>query len=521
MGNADPGRFNHLLVVMFENRSLDNLLGYLYQPGAVPRDQTFNGVAGGAYSNPVPSYIKDGHTSVPVRMNPGDDAAMSNPNPDPGEEYQHVNTQLYNLVDPPGNEFLSAKEMQKPWNAPGDGRTATMDGFVHDYCRNLVAIHSTPGKRGDLPAFEQYRVIMDCFGPESVPVISTLAREFAVYDAWHAAVPTQTFCNRSFFHASSSSGFVVNEPYTKWSQNDTPTIFNRLADRGVSWKVYYDTSQIVSLTGLIHAPVLSRYWLSNFASMETFYGDVKNGTLPAYGFIEPRLFWQHNDYHPPAPLIDGTPIGATSDVRNGELLLHEIYSAVRGSASGAGSNALNTLLLVTFDEHGGTYDHCVPPGAVPPDQPPKPGEFDFLFDRLGVRVPAIAISAWTRANTVISREVHHGTVIRSLCGKYEIPYLTERDRLAPDLSDALNLESPRDPNSWPVTAPRPVPPAAATAESLPPEIEKQALNNLQRHVVGLTMAVFNKVEPALAEIPKTAGEAHALISRLAKGAFGR
>ena len=93
--------------------------------------------------------------------------------------------------------------------------------------------------------------------------------------------------------------------------------------------------------------------------METFYADVANGTLPAYAFVEPRMFWFHNDYHPPAPLVDGTGIGATSDVRNGELLLHEIYSAVRESA-GSGSNALNTLLLVIFDEHGGTYDH-VPP----------------------------------------------------------------------------------------------------------------------------------------------------------------
>ena len=214
MAQGNLSRFDHLVVVMFENRSFDNLLGYLYEQGAVPQ---FDGLAGGSESNPVPSYIHDGHTTVPVRMSPGGDQDMSNPNPDPGEEYQHVNTQLYNLVDPAANEFEPAKGMQKPWNAPADRRKPTMDGFVHDYCSNLVATSSTPEKKGDLPTFDQYRVIMDCFGPQSVPVISKLAKEFAVYDAWHSAVPSQTFCNRSFFHASSSSGFVVNEPYAKWA----------------------------------------------------------------------------------------------------------------------------------------------------------------------------------------------------------------------------------------------------------------------------------------------------------------
>ena len=145
-----------------------------------------------------------------------------------------------------------------------------MDGFVHDYCSNLVAINSTPEKKGDLPTFDQYPVIMDCFGPQSVPVISKLAKEFAVYDAWHSAVPSQTFCNRSFFHASSSSGFVVNEPYAKWASNLAPTIFNRLADAGVSWKIYYDASQFVSLTGLIHFPVLVEYLEEPFRN----HGDV-------------------------------------------------------------------------------------------------------------------------------------------------------------------------------------------------------------------------------------------------------
>ena len=515
MDDSKLGRFDHLVVVMFENRSFDNVLGYLYEPGEVPE---FDGVTGTTWSNPVPPCINDGHDKVTVRMSGSTEADMSNPNPDPGEEYQHVNTQLFNIVCPPSNEFKCAGDMTAPWNNPAVRQEPTMQGFVRDYCSNYVSTayqcKEVP-KDPTLPTFEQYRVIMDCFGPQYLPVINTLAREFAVYDAWHCAVPSQTFCNRSFFHASSSSGFVVNEPYPRWITNDAVTIFNRLADAGVSWKVYYDETQLISLTALIHFPKLLPYWLSHFATMDTFYADVANGMLPAYAFVEPRMFYCHNDYHPPAPLFSGLPLGATSDARAGEFLLHQIYSAVRASASTTGSNALNTLLLVLFDEHGGTFDHVAPPPAVAPPGPP--GECDFTFDRLGVRVPAIAISAYTQPNTVVHRPVHHGTVIRTLCEKYSLPYLNERDRSAADLSDAFNLEHGiREAKDWPVTVPRPVPPQMQTPDPSSAEFAQHPLNPLERHIVGLAMAVFR--EPG--DIPTTLGAAYDLLARISHGAFG-
>lgn len=227
--------FEHLVVVMFENRSFDSLLGYLYSPGTVPRNQTLNGLAGTEHRNPVPPYINDGNAYVSARISPGTDADMQNPNPDPGEEYQHVNTALFGVVDPPANQFRTAGEMLPPYNNPSPGQRATMTGFEQDYCNNFVA---TKGRK---PTFDEYRVIMDSFGPQQLPVISTLAREFAVYDAWFCSVPSQTLTNRSFFHASTASGYVVNVPYMKWlTTNDSPTIFNRLQDAGLSWRVYYD-----------------------------------------------------------------------------------------------------------------------------------------------------------------------------------------------------------------------------------------------------------------------------------------
>jgi len=390
---APLSKFDHVVVAMFENRSSDSLLGYTYRPGEPPRNQTYNGVAGKEFRNPVPDYIKDGHADVATRVSPGTDADMQNPNPDPGEEYEHVNT--------------------------------------------------------------EYRVIMDGFSPEQLPVINTLAKSFAVYDAWFCAVPTQTIPNRSFFHASSSSGFVVNEHYEKWLGNDAPTIVNRLHAAGIGWRIYYDEPQIVPLTALLHGSQLVPSFDKNFYTMTEFYQDVAEGTLPAYAFIEPRMLYNNNDYHPPAPISPTINIGGWSDVRTADQLVYDIYAAIKGTGTRPGSNATNTLLLLTFDEHGNCFDHVPPPAATAPEDPPVPGELGFAFDRLGVRVPAIAISAYTQENTIVNRPIHHAALIRTLCNKYNLPLLTERDRGAPDLSDAINLDTPRDPSTWPMPVPRP------------------------------------------------------------------
>lgn len=518
LGGAAFDTFDHTVVVMFENRSLDSLLGYLYTPATVPPHQTYNGLADGDHRCPVPPYIKDGHDFVSARISPGTDADMMNPNPDPGEEYQHVNTQLFNLVDPIGNQFKTAGQMVAPYNAPPPGQSPTMDGFVWDYCNTFV---TTKGRN---PAFDEYRVIMDSFADQSLPVISALAKSFAVFDAWFCSVPSQTLTNRSFFHASTASGYVVNVPYRKWvTANDQPTLFNRLQAAGLTWRVYYDETQIVPMTALIHAEQLYPYWLTNFATMQTFYNDVAAGTLPTYAFVEPRMIFNNSDYHPPAPSFtyNGITIGGISDVRAGDLLMHQVYDAVRRSASTSGSNAMNTLLLLTFDEHGGCYDHIPPPTAIPPDPDVRTGEKDFKFDRLGVRVPTIAVSAYTDANTIVNRAVHHGTLARTLCEKYNLPHLTERDRTAPDLADAFNLSVPRAPSTWPVTVPRPVPPELSETNPLAAGLAPRPLNDLEQALVGLAMAYFQGVEPAADAIPKTQADAYTLLQQLAQGRFGK
>jgi phospholipase C len=275
-------------------------------------------------------------------------------------------------------------------------------------------------------------------------------------------VPSQTFANRSFFHAASSSGFVDNlSPADSFPVHNTAeTIFERLDARGLSWRVYCDPPSHMSLTGIIHAPRLWPHFATRFVTTDEFLQDCATGNLPAYSFIEPNLLYGHNDMHPAFDaLFPDTPIDPPSSLLGGEALLAKIYNAIRSSRSERGSNAWNTLLVVTFDEHGGTYDHVPPPLVPSPDPGGPAGEMGFRFDRSGMRVPAIAVSPWIPAQTVVTAEHRNTSVIATLRERWQLgPPLTGRDVIAPDLSPVLSLAAPRDPDDWPEVKPQPVPP---------------------------------------------------------------
>ncbi len=466
--------FDHVVVLMLENRSFDNLLGHLYAAGAAPRGQTFEGVAGKELSNPIPADVPDaGRKTVPVWSG----SRMDEPNPDPGEEYPHVSTQLFGLVAPADNRFKPATSMSAPFNTPSPvPAIAPMSGFVTDYVDNFRRT------QGRLPSYDEYRVIMQCYAPESVPVISTLAREFAVCDHWFCDVPSQTFTNRSFFHAASSDGAVINEPFAHWARhNSAETIFERIEAKGLAWKVYFDDQDVFPLTALIHYPRLQRFTGTSFFTMGRFFADARSGNLPNYAFIEPRLFVNHNDMHPPIQILGHTQ---RSSIMDGEILLSEIYDAIRLADSATGSNFQNTLLVITFDEHGGCYDHVPPPAATPP-APAKPvGQFGFGFDRFGVRVPAVLVSAHIEPGTIINTQLSHASMIRTLSDKWQLGHLTERDRAAANVNAALNRPVARRRDEWPVIKPRPLPPGAAGVTT-----HDRPLTALQHDIVGLAVAV--------------------------------
>ncbi len=196
----------------------------------------------------------------------------------PGDEYQRVNTQLFGIIDPPSNRGVPADQMVAPYNAPPGARSSpTMDGFVADYISTFLA------ELGRDPTYDEFAQIMTGYVPEQVPVFSALARGFATFDRWFCEVPSQTFANRSFFHAATSSGFVNNAspPDAFPLRNSAETIFERLDQRSLSWRVYCDPPSQMSLTGVLHAPRLWRHFPTKFVTPAACGAPARAGKVSA------------------------------------------------------------------------------------------------------------------------------------------------------------------------------------------------------------------------------------------------
>jgi phospholipase C len=418
-------QIDHVVVLMLENRSFDCMLGQLY-----PKSPEFDGLAL-TESNTAP----DG-TVVTVWNVPGtDQKSMTIPDPDPGELFTDMNTQLFGGIAAP---------------SPPD---ATMSGFIASY----MAQKDQPAASYDVKA------IMHYFRPEQVPVLSQLARQFAVCDRWHAAAPCQTWPNRFFAHTATANGYENNDPPN--FPYEMPTIFNRFPSAS-QWKIYFhDFPQSLTLT---------RLWphLDRFRLFDEFLSDAKAGTLPSYCFIEPRYFAEvlpPNDQHPPHL------------VTFGEQLMARIYNALR-----AGPGWTKTLLVITYDEHGGLYDHVPPPRAQSPEPPRAAAK--FAFDRYGVRVPAVIVSPYIPQGTVMrppgAVPFDHTSIIATVRNRFGLgPPLTQRDRFAPDLDAVLSLAGPTNlgPEQVEALAHLPNPADLAGAQSAPPNDLQMALLQLAAH----------------------------------------
>ena len=269
MATDRSNAMDHVVVVLFENRSLDNVLGHLYGP---EDGKTFEGVIGKDLSNPIPEWAEDGADRKVVPYTVATD--MDSPNPDSGEEYPHTNTQLFNILNE-ANRFKLLDDIAAPYNAPAPGQTPTMDGFVTDYISSFTA------EMGRQPTYEEYAQIMTGFTPEQVPVLNGLARGFGVFDHWFCEVPSQTLPNRSFWTAATSSGFAWNAPAKKFiTNNNAETIFNRLDDHGKTWKVYVSEPAAFSGTALVHFQRLKDQFATHFVPFSQFEADAANGSCP-------------------------------------------------------------------------------------------------------------------------------------------------------------------------------------------------------------------------------------------------
>lgn len=461
--------FDHVVVLMLENRSFDNLLGYLYPKGEVPSGKTFEGLNTGDYANPVPPRADDYNNHHFIEPLIAQD--YSTPYPDPGEEYQHVNTQLFNTIIPESNLGVPQQNMVPPYNLPSPLPDHKMKGFINDYESNLRATYAD----GSIPTYNEYKVIMECFEPNQIPVMTGLAKQFAVFDHWFCSVPSQTYCNRAFWHAANSAGKVINpleedgsgfpgldgdfKGMASWIKDvwPLPTLFDRMNDKNISWKIYSPIFPL-SLTTIIHG----EFKVHEYAD---FAYDLQNGSLPQYSFVEPQFLFKHNDQHPSAfkhELSTGT-------VYLGEELLLEVYNAIKNSPYKD-----NTLFIITHDEHGGCFDHVLPPKAIPP-VPGMVGQCDFGFDRLGVRVPMIMVSSYIQPNTIINEQFDHTSFIKTLCQKWNLEPLSDRDSSNTTATFGSIFSTEKCNSNWPDLNLAPIPtPLAETNQSDDP------LNGLQK-----------------------------------------
>jgi phospholipase C len=310
---------------------------------------------------------------------------------------------------------------QAPYNAPRADDQPTMTGAALDFY-NVFR-----WEKGRIPTADEMQSIGAVFTPDTAPVINTLAQEYATFTRWFSEVPTCTTPNRNFFFCGTNAGRLDNQFIINYGWDfEHDSIFTRFATHGLPWAAYIDPSQQIPMVALSLGGMRHRkLWKSHTKTRAQFFQDCANGELPAFSWIEPcMLFGELDDYHPP------------TDIRTGEAFLAEIYNAVRRSPAWE-----RTALLIVFDEGGGCYDHVAPPAAVPDGYVSKEG---FTFDRLGIRVPAILVSAFTERETVITETFHHTAFLRTMRERFGLgPELTPRDGSAPTLAAAFNRTTAR------------------------------------------------------------------------------
>ncbi len=371
-----PGldQLQHIVVLMMENRSFDHMLGSL--PGIGGLDDAVGYTNPDANNNAVkPQALAEFQGQL---------------NPDPDHHFPAVDVQIYG-------------------GATGAGRVANLQGFVTSYFHQREdAAHS--------------QKILYYFKQTDLPVLTTLALQFAVFNRWFASIPGPTICNRAFAHYGTSFGRVDMDPFD--IIEPIKSVYTRLvtANPKHSAKVYYyDTS-----SSSMEVANLLQHQTEVFGTYPQFLSDCDKGLLPDYSFVEPN-FSDHDSDEGEEVASDQHP---DHDVQAGERLIAEVYTHIRNGPKWA-----NTALLVVYDEHGGIFDHVVPP-ACPKDTfhssqvDPGTGQ-PFQFDRLGVRVPAILISPWINGGTVVDRVFDHAsipaTITKFFLGSYPNVALREQN----------------------------------------------------------------------------------------------
>lgn len=344
MPENDP--IKHVVVLMMENHSFDQLLGWtksLYP--------TLEGVD----PNNLKSNPDFPNAATVIKQSPTSESAISL---DPRHETLDVLAQIDN----------------------------SCGGFVSNFARTFPS--STPSQRSQIMAY---------YPQGSLPVLGTLAANFTICDHWFSSLPGPTWPNRFFVHTGTSKG-DIRMPSGVFIQNeycyDQNTIYNELDTKGITWGIYHH--------GMCQAILCLKLWdkLDHFHRIDKFFKDAAGPEkgFPQYVFVEPSYGGDdENDQHPP------------TDIRKGEYLIAQVYNAIRSNPDLWNS----TLFVLLYDEHGGFYDHLVPPPAIPPDD----NVSDYTFEQYGVRVPAVLISPWLKKG-FIDTVFDHTSLLKYLIDKW-------------------------------------------------------------------------------------------------------
>lgn len=282
-----------------------------------------------------------------------------------------------------------------------------MDGFLTEFqARHGGAVPPHP---------------MGYFQREQIPLSWALADQYTVCDRWFASVMGPTWPNRMYFHSAQSGGLKVNDVAgpggLAWR-----SIHHALNDAGVDWAYYYQDLPFVPLFDELDSEGKVRRVVYDF------FDDAAAGRLPPVVWVEPAF--SSNDDHPPHhPMM-------------GQLFLSTVYNTLAQSPQWN-----NCLLVVTYDEHGGFYDHVAPPTTA--DDRAADG-----FDQLGFRVPTLVAGPYVKPGYTSSVTYDHTSALAHIESMFGLEPLTARDAAANDLTDCIDLErlDARDPLP-PISAP--------------------------------------------------------------------
>jgi phospholipase C len=266
---------------------------------------------------------------------------------------------------------------------------------------------------------------MHYYTPDQFPFYYSLASVFPVCDRFFASVMAQTYPNRRFLMAGSAFGQVSDPLPSPRDPNPRPsgfgTVFDMLNAFGITWKDYFTD---LPTSGLF--PYVIEQNPGKVVPVAEFFADCSAGTLPGFSMVETE-YQEASEENP-------------QDAQLGGYFAYQVISALMRSPSWKSS-----LLILTFDEHGGYYDHVPPQPAVRPDGiVPNVGSDTYgdLYSWTGFRVPAVVVSPWARPDYVSHTVYDHTSVLRLVESKWNLPALSSRDANANDMLDCLDLRRP-------------------------------------------------------------------------------